>query len=93
MAERSKALSFRFRLGSWKRKVVGSNPNDNLYRIVSFTFADADADTSIEKRRLLRGNKLEPQQCDEARPSEARGRSNQPSSRGIAIYQYCNKLT
>ena len=31
------------------RKDVGSNPGDDLYR-VSFSFAD----TSIEKRRLLR---------------------------------------
>ena len=36
-------------LRSWMRKVVGSNPGDDLYRIL-FSFAD----TSIEKRRLLR---------------------------------------
>ena len=72
VAERSKALSFRFRLGSWKRKVIGSNPYDDLYRIVSFTFADADADTSIEKRRLLRGNELERKQCDEAKRSKVK---------------------
>ena len=36
-------------LRSWMRKDVGSNPGDDLYR-VSFSFAD----TSIEKRRLLR---------------------------------------
>ena len=37
---------------TWMRKVVGSNPDDGLYRTVSFSFAEAEADTSIEKRRL-----------------------------------------
>ena len=50
------------------RKVVGSNPDDDLYRIVSFSFVD----TSIEKRRLLRGNELERQQCDEAKQEVVR---------------------
>ena len=45
VVERSKSSILR----SWMRKVVGSNPGDDLYRIL-FSFAD----TSIEKRRLLR---------------------------------------
>ena len=35
MAEQSKA-SVIFCIGSWKRKVVGSNPDDDLYRMFVF---------------------------------------------------------
>ena len=85
VVERSRALTSR----SWMRKVVGSNPGET-YIGISFSFVEIDFD-SIAKRRLLRGNELERQQCkcDETEP---RGRSNQPSSSG-AIYQYCNILT
>ena len=34
---------------TWMRKVVGLNPDDSLYRTVSFSFAEVEADTSIEK--------------------------------------------
>ena len=54
MVEQSKSSILRL----WMRKVVGLNPGDELYRIVSFTFADS----SIEKGDFEIKEKR--QQCD-----------------------------
>ena len=68
MAEQSLASVLR----SWMRKVVGSNPDDSLYRTrVYFCYRFG--------RRLLRDRKTGTAGNDK-QMREARGRLNQPSS-------------
>ena len=75
VAEWSKAFVI-FCLGSWKRKVVGSNPDDDLYRTFVFFCGVENGvknrmkefDWNLRFSRNFRGT---------------RGRSNQPSSRGM----------
>ena len=77
------------RVFTWMRKVVGSNPGDNLYRMYVF-FCGCGKYEIIDWRRLLRDRKIGTAGNDTMRwgnKANTRGGSNQPSLRSGAIYR------
>ena len=71
---------YSLRVFTWMRKVVGLNPDDDLYRIVSFSFAEFDwKETATRSSSDWNVPRLRDCWKRQAMRLEARGDSNQPS--------------